>query len=187
MRNIIVGLLLVGLGCMPAANAGKPGGGGTSTAGVVGQNLGVLPGDKYSDAWDVNAQGHAVGRSYNSASRKAPQLVKAFYWAGGMHRLYPATAGYDAEAYAISSLSSSTETAVGFEMTEVCPSDPTANCDVYQNPIVWTGNLADSPTPSILPCATGGVAMGINDVASIPDSIGTSNSIGRINRGSPRA
>ena len=76
MRNIIVGLLLIGLGSMPAANAGKPGGGGTSTAGVVGQTLGVLPGDKYSDAWDVNAQGHAVGRSYNSGSRTTAQLIK---------------------------------------------------------------------------------------------------------------
>jgi len=91
MRKIIVGLLLVALGYLPAANAGKPpgaggggtGGGGTGTEGVVGQNLGVLPGDNYSDAWDVNAQGHAVGRSYSSGSKTTPQLTKAFYWAGG--------------------------------------------------------------------------------------------------------
>ncbi len=164
MRTIIVGLLLVAMGSLPAANAGKPPGpGGGGTAGVVAQNLGVLPGDKYSDAWDVNANGHAVGRSYNSASRRAPQLVKAFYWADGMHRLDPATVGYEAEAHAINSLSSGTETAVGFEWTEVCPPDPTANCDSYQNPVVWTGNLSASPTASTLPCATNGAAFGIND------------------------
>jgi len=42
----------------------------------VGQNLGVLPGDKYSDAWDVNDEGHALA-NYNSAAGRHPQLIKA--------------------------------------------------------------------------------------------------------------
>ena len=192
MRKIIVGLLLVGLGYLPAASAGKPpgaggggtGGGGTGTEGVVGQNLGVLPGDTGSNAWDVNAQGHAVGRSYNSGSKTTPQLTKAFYWAGGMHRLMPATDGYAAEAYAISSASSNSETAVGFESKRVCSPDPTPadpkhlTCFSYQNPVIWTGELGASPGPSKLPCTSNGVAFGINDagtaaVGVCEDGVGT--------------
>jgi len=180
MRKIIVGLLLVGLGNLPAAHAGKPpgaggggtGGGGTGTEGVVGQNLGVLTGDKYSDAWGVNAQGHAVGRSYNSGSKTTPQLTKAFYWAGSMHRLMPATDGYATEARAISSPSSNSETAVGFESKRVCTPDPTPTdpkhqtCTSYQNPVIWTGDLSASPGPSRLACTTNGVAFGINDAGT---------------------
>jgi hypothetical protein len=171
VRKITIGLLLVALSSLPVANAGKPpgaggggtGGGGTGTEGIVGQNLGVLVGDKYSDAWDVNAAGHVVGRSYNSGSRKAPQVIKAFYWNGTtMSRLLPATNGFDAEAYAISNMSGSSETAAGYEYKDACggSSEP---CTREQYPVIWRGDLSSDAAGVRLACGGGGGAHGIND------------------------
>jgi hypothetical protein len=131
----------------------------------VGQNLGTLPGDKYSDAWDVNANGHVVGRSYISS-------VKAFYWSGTMYQLPmspdsrntpPFTVGWDVEATGISG--GPTEVAVGYENRSVCESR-TAPCDDAQYPIVWEGDLSKSPDAVRLDVAEGS-AMGINQAGII--------------------
>ena len=174
MRKTIIGLLLVSLGSLPAVHAGKPpksGGGDTGTSGVVAQNLGVLPGDKYSDAWDVNTRGHAVGRSYNSGNRTTPQLTKAFYWNGTMQQLLPATQApsgegpWESEAWAIGD---ALPTAVGLEHRTVCtpdPDDPTSKvCDYDQYPIIWQNAGA---TPAAVRLGIGpGRAFGINDSAT---------------------
>lgn len=168
MRTIIFGLLLIAAGSAPIANAAKPAGGPS----YPGENLGTLPGDKHSDAWGVNASGHVVGRSYNS-SRQAPTLVKAFYWDGTMHQLYPATeapAGeppWESEAWAISD--GPTETVVGLEDRTVCVTDPEdethKTCDYEQYPLVWEdpGTSADAVRID----ASSGRAFGINDAGDL--------------------
>lgn len=167
MQSFTLGLLLVAVGTVSVANAGKPGSGG-DTPSYAGTNLGTLPGDQHSDAWGVNARGNVVGRSYDN-SRQSPTLVKAFYWDGTMHRLPPATEAppgetpWDSEAWAISQ--EATETVVGLEERTVCtedPSDPTKKiCHYQQYPLVWQD-------PGVNPVvrrldASSGRAFGIND------------------------
>lgn len=136
-----------------------------------GENLGTLPGDTYSDAWDVNARGNVVGRSYN-VGRREPTLIKAFYWDGTMHPLpvsneasntSPFTTAWDAEANGISSGGS--EIVVGYEERVICGSknDP---CDWQQHPVFWTGDLSTSPDALRLDTAEG-VAHGINPAGTI--------------------
>jgi hypothetical protein len=137
----------------------------TGTDGYYSQNLGTLSGDKYSDAWDVNAAGNVVGRSYGSA-------VKAFYWAGAMYRLPestaargtpPYTVAWDVEATGISN--GPAEIAVGYEDRMIC--EPSGGpCSHQQYPVFWTGGLSKSPAAIRLDGASGS-AMGINPAGSI--------------------
>jgi hypothetical protein len=137
----------------------------SKTVAYVGQNLGTLPGDKYSDAWDVNAAGRVVGRSYVGT-------VRAFYWNGMMYQLPmsadsrntpPVTVAWDVEATGISS--GPTEVAVGFEQRTVCTSK-NGPCDIAQYPVVWQGDLSKSPDAVRLDVAEG-VARGINQAGTI--------------------
>ena len=172
MKKVMFSLLLVAVGCMSVADAGKPGGSGT-TPSYAGTNLGTLPGDKHSDAWGVNARGNVVGRSYNN-SRQAPTLLKAFYWDGTMHQLRPATEApsgetpWDSEAWAISN--EATETVVGLEERTVCtddPSDPTQKtCNYQQYPLVWRDPGGVNPVVERLDSSRGR-AFGINDAGDL--------------------
>ena len=177
MRKIIMGLIFVALSSLTLANPKKPGGSGggdTGTPIVVGQNLGVLPGDAYSDALDVNARGHAVGRSYNGASKKNPTILKAFYWDGTMHQLFPNTEGYDVSATAISDDSSGMEIAVGYE------SKP--NELAGQNPVIWQNPGSSNPTALQLSCVGDGSAKGINHIGTfaVGDCYGGADAVGAI-------
>jgi len=136
-----------------------------STDTYYSQNLGTLPGDKYSDAWDVNAAGNVVGRSYLG-------VVKAFYWAGTMYRLPesaaardtpPYTAAWDVEATGISN--GPDEIAVGYEDRTICESS-NEPCSHEQYPVFWTGDLSKTPAAVRLDGARG-VAFGINPAGSI--------------------
>ena len=141
-----------------------------------GENLGTLPGDTYSDAWGVNASGNVVGRSYN-VGRRAPTLIKAFYWNGTMHPLPvsgdarnapPFTVPWDVEANGISS--GNTEIAVGYEERVICESK-NGPCDYQQYPIFWTGDLSRSPGAQRFD-AEEGVAQGINPAGTIAVGFG---------------
>ena len=162
MRKIIIGMMLVALNSLMLANPKNPGeGGGSGTPIVVGQSLGVLPGDASSEAWDVNAQGHAVGRSYSSDGRSMPMGIKAFYWSGtSMNPLASLHQNYDAEAWAISDEISGMETAVGYEYAR-----STDSAAYKQNPIVWQ-NPGDNPAPDKLVCNGDGEARGINNAGT---------------------
>ena len=151
-------LLAAMVGVIPLADAARPpgaggggtGGGGSGTKGFVGQDLGSLPGDKYSDAWDVNADGHVVGRSYGYQGELAG-IAKAFYYDGAtMTRLMPATGPtgpldppWEAEALAISGNS---QTIAGHEERTICtPADAPPEertCSIEQHPVVWTNDGA---------------------------------------------
>ena len=132
----------------------------TGPDGYYSENLGTLPGDKYSDAWDVNAAGNVVGRSYGSG-------MKAFYWAGTMYPLPgsaaardtpPYTVAWDVEANGISN--GPDEIAVGYEDRTICESkDGPCSREVY--PVYWTGDLTRSPAAIRLDAAHG-LAMKIS-------------------------
>lgn len=132
----------------PGAGGGGTGGGGSGTKGYVGEDLGTLPGDKYSDAWDVNALGRVVGRSYGYQGELAG-IVKAFYYDGTtMTRLMPATEPVDAEdppwEAEASAISGDSQTIAGHEERTICipaeapPEDRT--CSITQHPVVWTAD-----------------------------------------------
>ena len=182
MKKWISAVLAVSLsGIIAVAAAGKPpgaggggtGGGGSGTDGYVGQNLGALPGDTHSDAWDVNSQGNVVGRSYGSG-------MHAFYWNGTMHTLRqslaadsepPADVAWRVEAMAISG--GTTEIAAGWEARDICtpaptPADPgNETCQRFQYPIVWDGGSLGA-TPSAIRLGTArGMAAGINHTGTI--------------------
>lgn len=136
----------------------------STTDSYIGENLGALPGAKYSDAWDVNAAGHVVGRSYNP--------MKAFYWNGAMHELLgsvagrstpPFTVAWEVEAWAVSN--GPAEVAVGCENRMVCESQ-SGPCDYQQYPIVWTGDLSRGPDAVRLDTAEGS-ARGINPAGTM--------------------
>jgi hypothetical protein len=131
----------------------------------VGQNLGTLPGDSGSDAWDVNAAGNVVGRSYSST-------MKAFYWAGAMSRLPvsaaalatpPYTVAWDAEANAISD--GPAEIAVGYERRQICETQ-NGPCSLETYPVFWAGDLRQSPAAIRLDVAHC-MARGINPAGSM--------------------
>jgi len=136
-----------------------------STDSYNGQNLGTLPGDSGSDAWDVNAAGNVVGRSYSST-------MKAFYWAGTMSRLPvsaaavdtpPYTVAWGAEAMAISN--GPAEIAVGHERREVCDTK-NGPCRLETYPVFWAGDLRQSPAAirlDVVHC----MARGINPAGSL--------------------
>jgi hypothetical protein len=137
----------------------------TGTDSYYSQNLGTLPGDKYSDAWDVNAAGNVVGRSYTG-------VVKAFYWAGAMYQLPesvaarnspPSTVAWNVEATGISN--GPGEIAVGYEERTICESGG-GTCSLEQYPVIWTGDLSKTPAAVRLDGARG-VAFGVNPAASI--------------------
>jgi hypothetical protein len=130
------------------------------TVDYTGENLGTLSGDGMSDAWDVNAQGHIVGRSIGSS-------VRGFYWDGSMHQLPmssdarnapPYSVAWDVEANAISGGPS--EIAVGYENRTVCE---TRNGPCYRDsyPILWQGDLSQGPEAVRLDTAQGS-AQSIN-------------------------
>jgi len=142
----------------------------TSTDTYYSQNLGTLAGDTQSDAWDVNAAGNIVGRSYGS-------VVKAFYWAGTMHRLPesaaarntpPYTTAWDVEALGISN--GPDEIAVGVEDRSICDSG-SGLCSREQYPVFWTGGLSQSPAAIRLDNAPG-IAFGINPAGSMAAGAG---------------
>jgi hypothetical protein len=137
----------------------------SKTTAYVGQNLGTLPGDKYSDAWDVNTDGRVVGRSYSGS-------VRAFYWKDAMYQLPmsadsrntpPFSVAWDVEATGISG--GPAEVAVGYEDRSVCETR-NGPCDHAQYPIVWEGDLSKSPEAVRLDTA-GGSAAGINQAGTI--------------------
>ncbi len=186
MRNSVLSVLGVSLLATvavveaakpPGAGGGGAGGGGSGTDGYVGQNLGALPGDSNSDAWDVNASGRLVGRSYGSSMR-------AFYWDGTMHQLLqsyaagaepPADVAWDVEATAVSG--GSAEIVAGNESREICtpvPGDPnSATCEHYWYPIIWdAGPLNSMPNARRLGGGAGSV-LGINDAGTIIAGVGT--------------
>ena len=114
----------------PGAGGGGTGGGGSGTSGYTGQNLGTLPGDKHSDAWDVNSSGHVVGRSYGD-------VMRAFYWNGVMvelppSELSPGEVRWEAEANAISDAPN--EFAVGYEDQSICVDN---SCSYQQRAVYW--------------------------------------------------
>jgi len=137
----------------------------TGTDSYYSQNLGTLPGDKYSDAWDVNAAGNVVGRSYGNA-------VKAFYWAGTMYRLPESTAARDTPPYTVAWDVEATgisngpgEIAVGYEDRMICDSSG-GPCNHEQYAVFWAGALSKSPAAVRLD-AVPGSANGINPAGSI--------------------
>jgi hypothetical protein len=137
----------------------------TGTDSYYSENLGTLPGDKYSDAWDVNAAGNVVGRSYTG-------IVKAFYWAGTMNQLPESAAARDAPPYTVAwdveatSISNGPgEIAVGYEERTICESS-NGPCSHEQYPVFWTGDLGKTPAAVRLDGARG-VALGISPAGSI--------------------
>jgi hypothetical protein len=160
----------------PGPGGGGTGGGGSGTDGYVGKNLGALPGDSHSDAWDVNPLGRVVGRSYGSG-------MHAFYWDGAMHPLHksaasatepPTDVAWEVEAMAISG--GTKQIAAGWEARTVCTPAPTATdpknqtCESFAYPIVWDdGSLGNAPSASRLGLAEGtiGFVGGINEAGTI--------------------
>jgi len=132
-----------------------------------------LPGDKYSDAWDVNAAGHVVGRSYGYQGELAG-VMKAFYYDGTtMTRLMPATEPvdavdppWDAEASAISADS---RTIAGLEERTICtPADAPPedrSCTMEQHPVIWTNDGAGFQPARL--GDYGGRVFGVNDGGDI--------------------
>lgn len=180
-------LMVVLAGLAPASDAARPpgaggggtGGGGSGTKGYVGEDLGTLPGDKYSDAWDVNALGHVVGRSYGYQGELAG-IVKAFYYDGTtMTRLMPATEPGDAEdppwEAEASAISGDSQTIAGHEERTICmPADAPPeerSCTMEQHPVVWTAVDGAGFQPARLHDAQGvdyrGRVFGINDAGDI--------------------
>ena len=157
----------------PGAGGGGTGGGGSGTDGYTGKNLGALPGDSQSDAWDVNPQGRVVGRSFGSG-------MHAFYWDGTMHPLHksaasateePTNIAWEVEAMAISG--GAKQIAAGWESRDVCtpaptPTDPkNQSCEHFAYPIVWDdGTLGSSPSARRLGTGEGTVS-GINEAGTI--------------------
>jgi len=139
-----------------------------TTESYNGENLGVLPGGSDSDAWDVNAAGNVVGRSYFP--------MKGFYWNGTMHEL-PGTAearntppfnvGWDVEVWGISD--GPAEVAVGYEERTICGSK-NEPCDRQYYPILWTGELSQGPDAVRLDVDEGW-AMGINAAGTMAAGI----------------
>lgn len=156
MRKLIVCLLVVtGLGCMPSADAARPGGGGSgaSAPSYTAKNLGVLPGDVQSIGFGVSEAGSVVGGSvhfeYDSQLGYDVDVWNAFYWDGQMHKL--TSAGSSGEAYAIAGSTRGSEYAVGMETT------PGARTHA----VIWIG--AKPPTVRLDDDAsTSSVAWGVN-------------------------
>ena len=122
------------------------------------ENLGTLPGDNNSDAWDFNAAGNVVGRSYSITTG----TMNAFYWAGTMVRLPMSDAARDTPPYTVAWELEATgisdgpaEIAVGYEKRRICDS-PRGPCTTENYPVYWTGNLAGSPAAVRLDGARGG-------------------------------
>jgi hypothetical protein len=135
-----------------------------TTDSYIGESLGVLPGAKQSDAWDVNAAGHVVGRSY--------QPMRGYYWDGTMHELPgsaaarntpPFTVAWEVEATAISG--GPAEVAVGYESRMVCDSGG-GPCDYQQYPLFWDGDLGRGPDAQRLDAGEG-TATGINTAGTM--------------------
>ena len=167
LSKLLVFLIVIGAGLWSLdAVAGKPGSGGTSYAG---QNLGALPGDRSSAAWDVNGNGRVVGDSDG-------ELRRAFYWDGTMHDISPAVDALaepvDSSAMAISG--GATEYAVGYETTR------TAGAPV-SHALIWT---SPPGSPEQLDAEPHCQAYGINDagtwaVGYCPDTLGVIWTVGQ--------
>jgi len=116
-KRIAVLLFVAALGCMPLANAIKPGG-GVKAPSYTGRNLGVLPGDSYSYGYGVSDAGSVVGFSGYSTSESSAS--HPFYWdrATGVMVQLPtsgATSEGTGRAYAVAGKTKASEYAVGDE------------------------------------------------------------------------
>lgn len=124
----------------PSLARGKP----PAAPSVVGQDLGVLPGDNQTAGFGVNDAGRVVGQSANGIGN-----LRAFYWNGTLQNL--TTPGSRGAAYAISS--GATEYAVGYEHLP----------GQENRAVAWT-------LPSLVPAvldAVGSNAYGVNDAGAV--------------------
>ena len=92
-----------------AAEAGKPGTGGTTTASYAAEAVGILPGNNQSFALGISLNGNVVGMSAGGSN-----VQRAFYWDARTRTLSDLTSvGASGRAHAIAG--GATEYAVGYE------------------------------------------------------------------------